>query len=142
MFGAAEFGTQGGFSGMNVLLQAAESPGDAQDQQDSPGSTPNQGVGPDAASNQQTPGQVAGVHAFPDGPDVATLDKDRLVEARKISQNNQPTNKKLTGWQPQNTKPRKQELWQAILERDHKQKPKNWSIEDMVKYLMKPQESP
>ena len=140
MFGAPEFAVQGGFSGMNVLSQAADSQGNAHDQQGVPGSTPNEGVGPDVAPNQEASGQLAGLHAFADGPDVATLEQVRLVEARKISHNNQPANKKLTGWKPQNTKPRKQELWQAILERDPKQKPKNWSIEDMVKYLMQAQQ--
>ena len=42
----------------------------------------------------------------------------RLEAARKISITNKPTNDKLNGWKPLESKPRKDELWQAILERD------------------------
>ena len=76
MFGAPEFAVQGGFSGMNVLSQAADSQGNAHDQQGAPGSTPNEGVGPDVAPNQEASGQLAGLHAFADEPDVATLEQD------------------------------------------------------------------
>ena len=61
----------------------------------------------------------------------------RLEAARNISTTNKPTNEKLNGWKPLETKPRKDELWQAILECDSTKRPKNWSVQDMVKDLMK-----
>ena len=71
-----------------------------------------------------------------DGPQVTSLDMDRLAQARNISGENKPTDAKLSGWKPLNTKPRKQEMWQAILERDPSQRPKNWKTEEMVKFLV------
>ena len=78
----------------------------------------------------------ASPQAIAEGPDIKTLDKDRLAEARKINHTNKPLGLKLGGWKPPQTKPHKQELWQVILERDSSQRPKNWAIESMVKYLI------
>ena len=65
------------------------------------------------------------------GQEQAGRSSQHLRELQK------PKDYKLSGWQPVQTKPRKQELWQAILERDPSQRPKNWKIEEMVKYLIK-----
>ena len=55
----------------------------------------------------------ASPQAIAEAPDIKTLDKDRLAEARKINHTNKPLGLKLGGWKPPQTKPRKQELWQA-----------------------------
>ena len=51
--------------------------------------------------------QAIPAEAIAEGPDIQTLDKDRLAEARSITQTNKPHSLKLVGWK---TKPRKQEL--------------------------------
>ena len=70
----------------------------------------------------------------------------RLEAAYKISITNKPTNEKLNVWKPLETKPRKDELWQAILVPSWSATPPRgvqeaqeleiWSVHDMVKYLM------
>ena len=60
---------------------------------------------------QVTPRAIEG------GPDIKDINMIRLEAARNISTTNKPTNEKLNGWKPLETKPRKDELWQAILER-------------------------
>jgi len=40
------------------------------------------------------------------GPDINSLEKEKLVLARQISENNKPNNAKLNRWQPTSTKPR------------------------------------
>ena len=72
------------------------------------------------------------------GPDITSIDTEGLAEARKLSVTNKPHSFKLVGWKPLQTKPRKQELWQVILERDSTQKPQFWSVEKMVKHLTEP----
>jgi len=59
-----------------------------------------------------------------------------MTAARAISGTNKPENNKLIGWKPLDTKPRKQELWQALLERDPNLKPKEWTIAKMVQKLI------
>ena len=67
------------------------------------------------------------------------MDSTRLQAARAIKEEviqEGLTNTKLTGWQPANTKPRKQELWWALMERDPSVRPKNWGAEKIVEKLM------
>ena len=63
--------------------------------------------------------------AFEGGPDIKDLIMPRLEAARNISNTNKPASEKLNGWKPLQTKPRKDELWQAILERDSTKRPKH-----------------
>ena len=49
------------------------------------------------------------------GPDIKDINMIRLEAAHKICITNKPTNDKLNGWKPLESKPRKDELWQAIL---------------------------
>ena len=136
MFGAHQFEGAQQFGAMDALLEAAGQTGlELPAENSSPDAVPavpvqriEQTVAP--ADLQASPQAIA------EGPDIKTLDKDRLAEARKINHTNKPLGLKLGGWKPPQTKPRKQELWQVILERDSSQRPKNWAIESMVKYLI------
>ena len=136
MYGQGEFADLHGAEGLQTLLEAADSAGPAHGAQ-SPG-LDAQG-GHDVANADQiaaSPDRQVTPRAFEGGPDIKDLIMPRLEAARNISNTNKPASEKLNGWKPLQTKPRKDELWQAILERDSTKKPKNWQVNDMVKYLM------
>ena len=141
MFMGGDFADSNMQGGLEFLAQAIMHDVDTSEPENSPSTTSQAAVQQTVQTNAhqeggpEVPNPVA--VQLTDGPEVASLDKDRLAEARRISDKNKPNNIKLTGWQPAQTKPRKQELWQAVLERDPSQRPKNWMIQDMVKYLLK-----
>ena len=135
MFGAEEFNETARPTGLETLMQAAAQ---APDPNRATGE-PAQAVHTVTVVNEQTPAKSTGVgEASPDEewPEANRLDHKRLDQARKIDSDHPPSNFKLNGFKPGNEKPRTQELWQAIMERDRKQRPKNWSFEKMVKFLV------
>jgi hypothetical protein len=137
MFGQGEFDYNTHLQGMGVLLEAVATTGaptgSQNDVQEAVSVVVLHNADQTVAATvpDDAPQQIAG------GPDITTLDKERLSAARNISESNKPEHANLNRWQPLSTKPRQKELWQAIMERNSKEKPKNWQVEDMVKYLMK-----
>jgi hypothetical protein len=71
-----------------------------------------------------------------DWPDASKVDADKLSQARKIQPGYVPCHPKLTGFQPAKSKPGKNELWFAIMERDSSCRPASWAIEACVKKLL------
>jgi hypothetical protein len=137
LFGGTEFDGSEAAGGFERLAEAA-----AQVQ----GTTGAIGMSPDTIvqsplqANAETDwpeqfSQILLATQFADGPDITELEQGRLDAARNISADNMPNNAKLNGWKPLNTKPRKPELWQAILERSSTARPKAWPIDAMVKWL-------
>ena len=94
-----------------------------------------QAIGEPAAQ----PGDAPLAQGAGDWPKATEIDFTRLQAARAIKDNvikDGLSNLKLTGWQPANTKPRKAELWWALMERDPTARPKNWGVEKIVQALM------
>ena len=69
-------------------------------------------------------------------PPIASCDPLKLQAARDIIPGKTISPVNLTGWAPAKTKPRKQELMRAILERDSSQRCKHWSVEKCVHFLL------
>ena len=63
-----------------------------------------------------------------DWPDASKVDADKLSQARKIQPGYVPCHPKLTGFQPAKSKPGKNELWFAIMERDSSCRPASWAF--------------
>ena len=103
MFGARQFEGAQQFGAMDALLEAAGQTGlELPAKNSSPDAVPavpvqriEQTVAP--ADLQASPQAIA------EGPDIKTLDKDRLAEARKINHTNKPLGLKLGGWKPPQT---------------------------------------
>ena len=75
-------------------------------------------------------------------PSYGSLDQTKLAHARNISCDNAPGKTNLTGFKPATEKPRHRELWQAVMGRDPTNRPKNWSMETCVKWLLDPANKP
>ena len=97
---------------------------------------------------QQPEGQDQNTFELPEGVDPEdwplpeAINMVRLAGARNIGPDNKPVNVKLTGWCPTKSKPQQKELVVAVLERTPLSKPKNWSVEKLVKHLIENANSP
>ena len=86
--------------------------------------------------------QSAGGENVLNWPSYVSLDQTKLAHARNISCDNAPGKTNLSGFKPATEKPRHRELWQAVMERDPTNRPKNWSMETCVKWLLDPANKP
>ena len=133
--GLSEFGD----GGMGVLLQAAANAPEASVAQDDE-STGTGGANATTGEPPATEPPTIEVQAVPiapqeEWPKESELDPAKLAQARLISQRNKPPAVSLAGFKPVKDKPRKAELWQAVMERDATQRPKNWGVAKMVTWL-------
>ena len=141
-----EFGNQGGLGGLGVLQAAV----DAQEGENHPPQVPP-GV-PEALADKPEEGPVApevaqapveaveevmgGAQPQSELPPIASCDPLKLQAAQDIIPGKTISPVNLTGWAPAKTKPRKQELMRAILERDSSQRCKHWPVEKCVLFLL------
>jgi hypothetical protein len=99
------------------------------------------GQGTPAGGPQTLPGLPEEGEDEREWPEPGKLDSAKLASARLLRHGYVPEgwtlNDKLTGFQPNATKPRSLELWQVIMERDKSRKmaPKNWKLDRAVKWL-------
>ena len=98
------------------------------------------GAAQPGAGQDATPHGPAGGQGGTDNrewPSPASLNPDKLAAAQQLKKDNSLwTSVKLTGWKPTKTKPTKTELWQVIMERDPKARPKAWSLDKMMEHLL------
>ena len=135
MLWGGEFGSSHGPSGLDVLASAL--PGSSAEDAVSAAS-PEVATGTEPVSTDPVPATV-GASPFIEAeewPKPESLDAGKLTQARNITGSNKPDSLKLAGFKPAKEKPRKQELWQAVMERDSKQRPKHWPTEKMVNFLI------
>ena len=145
-YGAGEFDGYDGLGGLNLLQEAVAAQGV---ERNTPQASP---AAPEVDTEEIVEVTCATVEATAAGeeveevvmeaqpqtelPTIASCDPLKLQAARDISKGKPISPANLTGWAPAKTKPRKQELMRAVLERDCAQRCKYWSVEKCVLFLL------
>ena len=130
-----------GPSGLDMLVGATQMTQQADAGPPAPAPPAGEPVPVGAEHEEPLPDAGEGAHEV-EWPKSDHLKANKIQAARTIHKGNPPAHHKLNGWAPPGDKPTKNELWYVLLERNPTLRPKNWSVETMVKTLSEMEAQP